>query len=316
MPVKRLSTVEKAFRVLTEVSERQPIGLGELARSLELDKAAVQRILATLDDLGWIAPAAPPATGWELTPKPSSSGAGTRQRPLAGPRAPRGPAGGDRRDHRAGHRRPRPGGGGRHRRQPPTPTGHHARRLRGPARRLPALPPRFFPDDELDALAEAGTYTLTRRRPRCPPASGLVPAGDGHVRCAGHRQAPVTGPAGTVRAAVLVVAPRTRLPRDRQPIIGAQLRAAAAELGRRSDACASAGRGRGGRRRRRARRRHTHPDIVVEPLRRQVLQALTHADGRGVRHCGRPLDEPDVLAREAARGCGDRRRTRCRPTRP
>lgn len=69
MPVKQLSTVEKAFRVLVAVSEHQPIGLTALARLLDLDRAAVQRILATLDAIGWIAPAAPASNGWELTPQ-------------------------------------------------------------------------------------------------------------------------------------------------------------------------------------------------------------------------------------------------------
>ena len=68
MAVKRLSTVEKAFRVLTAISELQPIGLTALARHLDLDRAAVQRILATLDGIGWIAPAEPATDGWELTP--------------------------------------------------------------------------------------------------------------------------------------------------------------------------------------------------------------------------------------------------------
>jgi IclR family transcriptional regulator, acetate operon repressor len=69
VPVKQLSTVEKAFRVLVAISEHQPIGLTALARLLDLDRAAVQRILATLDAIGWIAPAAPASDGWELTPQ-------------------------------------------------------------------------------------------------------------------------------------------------------------------------------------------------------------------------------------------------------
>ena len=66
MAVKRLATVEKAFRVLTAVSEHQPVGLSELARLLELDKAGVQRILATLHHIGWIVPSAGGTGGWEL----------------------------------------------------------------------------------------------------------------------------------------------------------------------------------------------------------------------------------------------------------
>jgi IclR family acetate operon transcriptional repressor len=69
MAVKRLATVEKAFRVLTAVSEHQPVGLSELARRLELDKAGVQRILATLHHIGWIVPSAGANGGWELAPE-------------------------------------------------------------------------------------------------------------------------------------------------------------------------------------------------------------------------------------------------------
>jgi IclR family acetate operon transcriptional repressor len=69
MAVKRLATVEKSFRVLTAVSERQPVGLSELARELELDKAGVQRILATLHHIGWILPSAGAVGGWELAPE-------------------------------------------------------------------------------------------------------------------------------------------------------------------------------------------------------------------------------------------------------
>lgn len=69
MAVKRLATVEKAFRVLTAVSEHQPVGLSELARLLDLDKAGVQRILATLHHIGWIVPSAGGTGGWELAPE-------------------------------------------------------------------------------------------------------------------------------------------------------------------------------------------------------------------------------------------------------
>jgi IclR family transcriptional regulator, acetate operon repressor len=84
VPVSRLSTVEKAFRVLTAVAEGPPRGATALGRELALDKNAVQRILVTLEHLGWIRAQAPPATGWTLTSQAMvlgrQYGAGLRER--------------------------------------------------------------------------------------------------------------------------------------------------------------------------------------------------------------------------------------------
>jgi IclR family transcriptional regulator, acetate operon repressor len=66
--VPRLSTVEKAFRVLGVVAEQQPIGMAALTRATGLDKSAVQRIVATLQHVGWLQPATR-ASGWELAPE-------------------------------------------------------------------------------------------------------------------------------------------------------------------------------------------------------------------------------------------------------
>jgi IclR family transcriptional regulator, acetate operon repressor len=66
--VPRLSTVEKAFHVLGVVADQQPIGLAALTRATGLDKSAVQRIVATLQHVGWLQPATR-ATGWELAPE-------------------------------------------------------------------------------------------------------------------------------------------------------------------------------------------------------------------------------------------------------
>lgn len=68
MAVARLSTVEKALRVLSAVSENQPISGSTLARELDMDKNAVQRILITLGHLGWLQQDRR-AGGWRLGPQ-------------------------------------------------------------------------------------------------------------------------------------------------------------------------------------------------------------------------------------------------------
>src|ERR1700712_3041496 len=68
MAVARLSTVEKALRVLSAVSDSQPISGSALARDLDLDKNAVQRILITPGHLGWLQQDRK-AGGWRLGPQ-------------------------------------------------------------------------------------------------------------------------------------------------------------------------------------------------------------------------------------------------------
>ena len=84
MAVSRLSTVEKAFRVLTAVAEGPPRGATALGRDLAMDKNAVQRILVTLEHLGWIEPQPAPSSGWSLTSQAMilgrHYGAGLRER--------------------------------------------------------------------------------------------------------------------------------------------------------------------------------------------------------------------------------------------
>ncbi|MFD4413456.1 IclR family transcriptional regulator [Streptomyces sp. NPDC058246] len=55
--------------VLEEVATRQPIGVGELARVLEMPKSSVQRALQTLNEAGWIRPARGEITRWVVTTK-------------------------------------------------------------------------------------------------------------------------------------------------------------------------------------------------------------------------------------------------------
>lgn len=64
MGVNEVRSVMTALRVLDEVAAREPIGVGELARLLELPKSSVQR---TLHAAGWIHPAGAESTRWELT---------------------------------------------------------------------------------------------------------------------------------------------------------------------------------------------------------------------------------------------------------
>jgi IclR family transcriptional regulator, acetate operon repressor len=64
-----MQTVVNTLRVLEEVSVRQPVGVSELSRALELPKSSVQRALWTLNTAGWIRPAGAELTRWALTTK-------------------------------------------------------------------------------------------------------------------------------------------------------------------------------------------------------------------------------------------------------
>lgn len=59
-------SVVTAIRVLEFVSEHQPVGLSEIARTLEGSKATVLRMLTTLEDLRWLQRNA--VAAWSLTP--------------------------------------------------------------------------------------------------------------------------------------------------------------------------------------------------------------------------------------------------------
>ncbi|MFF3697811.1 IclR family transcriptional regulator [Streptomyces sp. NPDC002221] len=64
-----MQNVLNALRALEEIAERQPIGVAELARAMELPKSSVQRSLLTLHEAGWIRPAAGAPTRWTVTAK-------------------------------------------------------------------------------------------------------------------------------------------------------------------------------------------------------------------------------------------------------
>lgn len=69
MAVKGSSTAARVLAVFEAVAAREPIGVAELSRILEMDKSAVQRALVTLAGQGWIQAREDPNTRWETTPR-------------------------------------------------------------------------------------------------------------------------------------------------------------------------------------------------------------------------------------------------------
>jgi IclR family transcriptional regulator, acetate operon repressor len=68
--VKVLQTVDRALAVLDLVAERQPIGVSQVAREMDIDKSAAQRILVSLHGSGWIRADGATPVRWVLTTKP------------------------------------------------------------------------------------------------------------------------------------------------------------------------------------------------------------------------------------------------------
>ena len=64
-----MQNVVNALHVLEEVAISQPVGVGELARSVGMPKSSAQRALHTLHTAGWIRPADGGLTRWVLTAK-------------------------------------------------------------------------------------------------------------------------------------------------------------------------------------------------------------------------------------------------------
>lgn len=60
-------SVVNAIHVIEAISNFQPVGLSELARTLEQPKATVLRALRTLEELGWVEQSEAPASHWSLT---------------------------------------------------------------------------------------------------------------------------------------------------------------------------------------------------------------------------------------------------------
>ncbi|MFD9884722.1 IclR family transcriptional regulator [Streptomyces alboflavus] len=64
-----MQNVLNTLRVLEELAVRQPVGVGDLARAMELPKSTVQRALGTLHTAGWIKQTGTAPTRWTLTTK-------------------------------------------------------------------------------------------------------------------------------------------------------------------------------------------------------------------------------------------------------
>ncbi|MFE3229368.1 IclR family transcriptional regulator [Nocardia sp. NPDC059228] len=63
-------TLIRGLRVIEALAvTTEPIGVGDLSRSLDLPKSTVQRLLRTLDQVGWAEAVSVPITRWQLTPR-------------------------------------------------------------------------------------------------------------------------------------------------------------------------------------------------------------------------------------------------------
>ena len=67
MVVKRNQSLARALSVLELIASRQPIGVSALAKLLEEDRSAVQRVVMTLADARWIRLAPERPVRWELS---------------------------------------------------------------------------------------------------------------------------------------------------------------------------------------------------------------------------------------------------------
>lgn len=67
VPVKQLQSAGRVLATFEALADRQPIGVGALARALGDDKSAVQRALMTLADAGWIQRTPRDPARWEVT---------------------------------------------------------------------------------------------------------------------------------------------------------------------------------------------------------------------------------------------------------
>lgn len=65
-----MQTVVTAFRVLDELAKRQPIGVSEIAREMNMPKSTMYRILKSLQKAGWARPSNGPQAQWVLTARP------------------------------------------------------------------------------------------------------------------------------------------------------------------------------------------------------------------------------------------------------
>lgn len=64
-----MSSLSNALRVIEAVAVRQPAGVSDLARHLDMPKSSVQRSLVALHEAGWIRPTGTELTRWVITTK-------------------------------------------------------------------------------------------------------------------------------------------------------------------------------------------------------------------------------------------------------
>ncbi|MGW2663757.1 IclR family transcriptional regulator [Nocardia tengchongensis] len=63
-------TLIRGLRIVESIATQdEPIGVGELARQLDLPKSTVQRLLRTLQQEGWAETSDDPITRWQLSPR-------------------------------------------------------------------------------------------------------------------------------------------------------------------------------------------------------------------------------------------------------
>ncbi|MEU1981821.1 IclR family transcriptional regulator [Nocardia sp. NPDC019395] len=67
--VKTLSSLLRGLQVVETIGSAQPVGLTELCRLLDEDKSALQRVLVTLHQAGWIRQLGGSPPRWELATK-------------------------------------------------------------------------------------------------------------------------------------------------------------------------------------------------------------------------------------------------------
>ncbi|WP_020499217.1 IclR family transcriptional regulator [Sciscionella marina] len=68
-----IASVRTTLRVLEHVAQRQPVGVSELARAMDLPKTTVQRCLVTLREVGWLR-VVDDQSRWAVTSKPLDIG--------------------------------------------------------------------------------------------------------------------------------------------------------------------------------------------------------------------------------------------------
>jgi IclR family acetate operon transcriptional repressor len=72
-----LKSVVNALRIAEAVAQHQPIGVGDLSRSLGLPKTSVQRALTTLGEAGWLRQEADGTGRWRLAARLLAFGRGS-----------------------------------------------------------------------------------------------------------------------------------------------------------------------------------------------------------------------------------------------